>query len=87
MQAIAGLVSKIIPMPSGMPAQVAGVPAEQPIKLESVLEPGQPEKVQQAVNILCSQDAKLGDHLLKLANMSLTNHGQFNMLIGMLNNF
>lgn len=84
MQAIAGLVSKIIPMPAGMPGQVAGVSGG---ALDSVLEPGQPEKVQEAVNVLCSQDPKLGDHLLKLANMSIKNPGQFNMLIGMLNNF
>jgi hypothetical protein len=87
MQAIAGLVSKIIPMPMGMPAQVAGVGNGTAEALQSVLEAGQPEKVQRAVNILCSQDPKLGDHLLKLADISLSNPGQFNMLIGMLSNF
>lgn len=85
MQAIAGLISKIIPMPAGMPAQVAGIGDGR--ALESVLEAGQPEKVQQAINVLCSQDGKLGDHLMKLADLSIRNPGQFNMLIGMLNNF
>jgi|ERR1700733_8945357 len=85
MQAIAGLVSKIIPMPAGMPAQVAGIGDGR--VMESVLEAGQPEKVQQAINVLCSQDPKLGEHLMKLADLSIKNPGQFNMLIGMLNNF
>jgi hypothetical protein len=88
MQTIAGIVSKIIPMPSGMPAQVAGIgngAATAPV--ESVLEEGQPEKVQHAVNVLCTRDPKLGDHLLKLADISVKNPGQFSMLLGMLNNF
>ena len=83
MQAIAGVVSKIVPM-RGNPAAVAGIPVEQVV---SVLEPGQPEKVQQAVNVLCSKDPKLGDHLLKLAGIAVNNPGQFTMLIGMLTNF
>jgi hypothetical protein len=87
MQAIAGIVSKIIPMPMGMPAKVAGVGNGTTDALQSVLETGQPEKVQKAINILCSQDPKLGDHLLKLADISLRNPGQFNMLLGMLANF
>lgn len=84
MQAIAGIVSKIIPMPAN-PARVAGIengPAQ--AQLQSILEIGQPEKVQQAINILCSQDAKLGDHLLKLADISIKNPGQFQGLLGML---
>jgi hypothetical protein len=40
--------------------------------------------VQQAVNILCTRDPKLGDHLLGVANIAVTNPGQYNMLIGML---
>lgn len=84
MNAIAGLVSKVVPM-SARPAAVAGI--GDAAVLPSVLEAGQPEKVQQAINVLCTQDAKLGDHLMKLADISMSNPKQFNMLIGMLNSF
>ena len=87
MQAIAGFVSKIVPM-QARPAAVAGIGnGAQAAPLESILEAGQPEKVQQAINVLCSQDPKLGDHLLKLAEISIKTPGQFSMLIGMLGNF
>jgi hypothetical protein len=86
MRAIAGFVSRIVPMPA--PAAVAGIengPAQAP--LQSVLETGQPEKVQQAINVLCTQDAKLGDHLCKLADLSIKNPSQFQQLLGMLTMF
>ena len=88
MQAIAGFVSKIVPMPAGRPAAVAGIGnGSQTEPLQSVLENGQPEKVQQAINLLCTQDSKLGDHLLKLADISIKNPGQFQILLGMLATF
>jgi hypothetical protein len=84
MQAVAGIVSKIVPMPA-RPAAVAGIGnGAQAEPMQSVLESGQPEKVQQAINLLCTQDAKLGDHLLKLADISIKNPGQFQSLLGML---
>ena len=88
MQAIAGIVRKIVPMPMSQPAAVAGIDngAEQQT-LQSILQPGQPEKVQQAINVLCTQDPKLGDHLLKLADISIKNPGQFQSLLGMLSMF
>jgi hypothetical protein len=87
MQGIAGLVSKIVPMrPTGQPAAVAGIPAQAGV-LQSVLEPGQEGKIQHAINVLCTQDPKLGDHLMKLADIAVKNPGQFNWLIGMLQNF
>jgi hypothetical protein len=51
-----------------------------------VLKEGQPEKVQQAVYILCSKDPLLGDHLEKLAGIAVNNPGQFEWIIGMLKN-
>lgn len=86
MQAIAGFVSKIIPMPMPQPAAVAGIDDGQQA-LQSVLESGQPEKVQGAINILCAKDPLLGDHLLKLAEISIKNPGQFQSLLGMLTMF
>lgn len=85
-RALAGIVSKVVPMGEPMqPASVAGVGDTG--QLVSVLQPGQPEKVQQAINVLCAKDPELGDHLLKLAAIAMNNPNQFNMLIGMLSSF
>jgi hypothetical protein len=86
MKVLAGIVSKIVPM-QARPAAVAGINNGSDDPVQSVLEQGQPEKVQQAINILCTQDPKLGDHLLKLADISLKNPGQFQHLLGMLTMF
>jgi hypothetical protein len=83
--ALAGIVRKFVPMPE-MPAMVAGVGPCGTAEVQSVLEAGQPEKVQQAVNILCAQDPKLGDDLMKLATIALNNPGQFSFLLNMLRN-
>jgi hypothetical protein len=87
--ALQGIVSKIIPMRTAGPAAVAGIgqgraPAPEQNQLVSVLEPGQPEKVQQAVDVLCTQDPKLGDHLLAVAQIALNDKGKYNFLIGLL---
>jgi hypothetical protein len=88
MQAIAGFVQKVVPMGgSRQPAAVAGIESGTSGVLPSILAPGQPEKVQQAINILCTQDAQLGDHLMKLADIAIKNPGQFKVLLGMLTNF
>jgi hypothetical protein len=83
-QALIGFVQKIVPMnTAARPAAVAGIEnGEQ--QVQSVLQPGQPEKVQQALNILCANDPLLGDHLLKLANVALNNRQSFDWMLGML---
>jgi hypothetical protein len=89
-QALAGIVHKIIPMRTAQgSAAVAGIePPPQPgshqATLTSVLEPGQPEKVQQAINLLCCKDPKLGDHLMGVANIAMTDIGRYNFIVGML---
>jgi hypothetical protein len=86
-RALAGIVSRIVPMPQ-QAASVAGIEQVQPQQvLQSVLLPGQPEKVQQAINMLCAKDQELGDHLLKLGNLAFNNQEQFQWMIGMLKNF
>jgi hypothetical protein len=78
---LVGLIDKVIPLNLGgaaRPAAIAGIEGR------SLLDPEQQQKVQQAVNILCSKDAKLGDHLLGVANIAVTNPDQYNMLIRML---
>lgn len=86
--ALQGIVSKIVPMGNyNGPAAVGGIgPAEsqQQEPLVSVLEVGQPEKVQQAVNILCTKDPKLGDHLLAVAQIAISDPNRYHFLIGML---
>lgn len=87
--ALQGIVSKIIPMRnSNGPAAVAGIEgiptqAEAPV-LQSVLEPGQPEKVQRAIDILCTQDPKLGDHLLALAQIAVNDPSKYNFALSFL---
>jgi hypothetical protein len=83
--ALAGIVKKIVPMDLPAPAMVAGIDQQAAEKI-SVLKEGQPEKVQQAVYILCSKDPLLGDHLEKLAGIAVNNPGQFEWIIGMLKN-
>jgi hypothetical protein len=85
---IGSIVSKIVPMRNAGSAAVAGIdqpPVEQEDRvLTSVLEPGQPEKVQQAINVLCAKDPKLGDHLLAVANIACTDPGRYDFMISML---
>lgn len=76
-----GLIDKIVPMNPGgaaRPAAIAGIEGS------SLLDYDQQQKVQQAINILCSRDAKLGDHLLSVANIAVTNPAAYTTLIGML---
>jgi hypothetical protein len=75
---VVGFVNTILPMGQKQPAQVAG------LEQKSVLQPGQPEKVQQAINLLCTLDPMLGDHLLGVAAIAQNNPGQYSMLVGML---
>jgi hypothetical protein len=86
MQALAGIIQKVVPMNAARPAAVAGIEGQSQA-LQSVLLPGQPEKVQEGINVLCTQDPVLGDHLIKLGNIALTNPQNFKMLLGMLQNF
>jgi hypothetical protein len=87
---VGAIVSKIVPMQNGPPgsAAVAGIdeppPHQQQEALTSVLEPGQPEKVQQAINVLCAKDPKLGDHLLAVAGIAWNDANRYNFLISML---
>jgi hypothetical protein len=81
-----GLIDKIVPMNLGggaRPAAIAGVPASAPSGT-SLLDSDQQQKVQQAVNILCTKDAKLGDHLLGVANIAISDPDQYKWLIKML---
>ena len=88
MQGIAGLVQKIVPMPMRQPAAVAGIANGQEGQvMPSVLKDGQLEKIHGALDLLCTRDPDLGDHLQKLASIALTNPQQFQWLLGMLQNF
>jgi hypothetical protein len=81
---LVGLIHKIIPMNTGAePSAVAGVPDQQGAGV-SILQPGQPEKLQQAVDILCTRDELLGDHLLAIAKIAVSDPNQYKFLIGML---
>jgi hypothetical protein len=55
--------------------------------MPSVLKDGQLEKIHGALDLLCTRDPDLGDHLQKLASIALTNPQQFQWLLGMLQNF
>jgi hypothetical protein len=78
---LVGLIDKIVPLNiAARPAAVAGVPTGE----ASLLDADQQQKVQQAVYILCSKDAKLGDHLLAIANIAATDIKQYNKLTAML---
>jgi hypothetical protein len=80
---LAGFINQVIPF--GQPAAIAGLPSSDPGKpIPSLLNPDQQGKVQQAINILCTKDAKLGDHLMKIAEISLNNIKQYNGLVAML---
>jgi hypothetical protein len=84
---IGGIVSKIVPMNTmNQPAAVAGIGGvgEEEKVLPSVLEPGQPEKVQQAIDLLCTADPKLGDHLLAVAGIAMEDPSRYKFLISML---
>jgi hypothetical protein len=84
---VGAIVSKIVPMQNTGPAAVAGISQGDQVEqeeIQSVLEVGQPEKVQQAVNILCTKDPKLGDHLLAVAGIALNDPNKYKFLIGML---
>jgi hypothetical protein len=84
---VGAIVSKIVPMQNANgPAAVAGIGNTEmdPDEIQSVLEAGQPEKVQQAVNVLCTKDPKLGDHLLAVAGIAVNDPNKYKFLIGML---
>ena len=86
---VGAIISKIVPMQnSNGPAAVAGIGNQQADlegeEMQSVLEVGQPEKVQQAVNVLCTKDPKLGDHLLAVASIAVYDPNKYKFLIGML---
>lgn len=75
--AMAGIVTNFIgkiltPKDSTKQMSLAGIPEEQD------------EKILLAVNILKQHDEFLGDDLIKLSEMAVTNNGQFNFLISML---
>jgi hypothetical protein len=70
-----------IPLPT-QPARVAGL--ENKGTGESVLNPEQVKKVQDALDILCRLDAKLGDHLMGIAKIARDDPGKYNMLSKML---
>jgi hypothetical protein len=61
-----GWVQKLMPAGTVMPGAVGSITPPQSTG-ESVLLPGQPEKVQQALNVLVTCDPNLGDNLLKIA--------------------
>jgi hypothetical protein len=76
---LVGLIDKIIPMNTQQrPAAIAGIEGQ------SLLDADQQQKVQQAVNILCTKDARLGDHLLGVARIAAENPGQYALLVNML---
>lgn len=81
-----GLIHSIVPMRNmnPRPAAVAGVEQGQPQQGQVVLQPGQIEKVQQAINQLATKDPILGDHLLSVAQIATDNPGKYKMLVGML---
>jgi hypothetical protein len=84
-QALAGIVSKIVPMRNMPGSAVAGIGDAGPQQmLASVLEAGQPEKVQEAINVLCAKDPKLGDHLLSVARIALNDPTRYSLFISML---
>lgn len=74
-----GFINNLFPMNTNrqQPAQVAGgdVPGQ------SLLNPDQVEKVQRAIHILCTKDAQLGDHLLKLAEIATNDPGKYAMAL------
>ena len=81
---LAGFINTVIPFGGNpQPAAVAGLPeGNQPIP--SLLDAEQQAKVQQAINVLCTKDAKLGDHLMKIAEIALSNIKQYNGMVAML---
>jgi hypothetical protein len=86
-QAIAGFVlSKLGMMPAALPAlgKVGGLekPAADP--QASILSPEQAEKAQRAIVQLCALDSKLGDNLLKIANIAKTEPNKYQMFAAML---
>ena len=74
--AMAGIVTnflgKILAPKMSNQMALAGIPEEQD------------EKILLAVNILKQHDECLGDDLIKLSEMAVTNNGQFNFLLSML---
>jgi hypothetical protein len=82
---LAGFINSVIPFNGPVPAAVAGLPSATPGQpIPSLLDSVQQAKVQQAINVLCTKDAKLGDHLVKLAEMAVSNIKQYNGLAAML---
>jgi hypothetical protein len=82
---LVGIVNSVIPFGGGQPAAVAGLPAAAPGQpIPSLLDAAQQAKVQQAINVLCTLDAKLGDHLIKIAEIAVKNIKQYNGMVAML---
>jgi hypothetical protein len=81
---LAGFINSVLPFGAPSPAAVAGLPAPGNAPIPSLLNPDQQMKVQQAINVLCTKDAKLGDNLLKIAEIAATNIKQYNGLVAML---
>jgi hypothetical protein len=81
---VVGFVQKIMPMgnTNTLPAGMAGVEGQQP--MQSILDQDQVNKVQQALNVLCAKDPKLGDNLLKVANLIMSDPRKYNMALTML---
>lgn len=76
------LMSKIMPMNKGaLPAKVAGTSQGETV---SVLNDDQVGKVQRAIDILCTKDPALGDHLLKVAELATNSPNKYKMFTGML---
>jgi hypothetical protein len=76
-----GLVSKIIPMQQKQNQKIAGSDGSQP---GSVLDQEQLELAQQAINILASKDTKLGDHLMKIAQIAQNDPARYKLFAQML---
>lgn len=76
-----GLVSKIVPMQQNKNQKIAGSDGAQP---GSVLDQEQLELAQQAINILASKDAKLGDHLMKIAQVAQNDPAKYRLFAQML---
>jgi hypothetical protein len=75
---------KIFPMKQNRPAAVAGIQAPPDVEAQSILTPEQQTRAQNALNLLCTLDPMLGDHLEKIARIAVENPGQYNWLVGML---
>jgi hypothetical protein len=76
------LISKVMPM--SKLGKVAGLDTASPAKQKTVLDEEQAAKAQAAINVLATQDPKLGDHLQGIAKIAVENPTQYNWLVSML---